>query len=130
MSDLHVTGLILALTFDAGRYVGMAEIARTPADAPLLFVAVGAVPEGGRLTRVTVAAGATGQPLALCRDAAGRLEGTPVGADVVFGDADETVTWRDDGRASADYRRAMLPVLVRRACAELLAATGEVRHEG
>jgi CO/xanthine dehydrogenase FAD-binding subunit len=122
--------LILALTFDAGRYVGMAEITRTPADAPLLCVAVGAVPEDGRLTRVIVAAGATGQPLALCRNAANRLEGSPVGTDVSFGNADETIAWRDDGRASADYRQAMLPVLVRRASAELLAACGEVHHAG
>ena len=122
--------LILALSFEAGRCVGTAEIARTPADAPLLCVAVGAVPEGGRLTRVTVAAGATGQPLALCRNAANRLEGSAVGADVVFGVAEEAVIWQDDGRASAEYRRAMLPVLVRRACAELQAACGEVHHEG
>jgi CO/xanthine dehydrogenase FAD-binding subunit len=122
--------LILALSFNAGRCVGMAEIARTPADAPLLCVAVGAVPERGRLVHVTVAAGATGQPLALCREAADRLEGSPVEADVAFDAADETVAWQDDGRASADYRRAMLPVLVRRACAELLAACREVHHEG
>ena len=122
--------LILALSFDAGRCVGMAEIARTPADVPLLSVAVGATPEGGRLVRVSVAAGAAGQPLALCRNVAARLEGSLIGADVVFDVADEAVTWADDGRASAEYRRAMLPVLVRRACAELQAACGEVHHEG
>ena len=122
--------LILALTFDARRCVGMAEIARTPADAPLLCVAVGAEPEAGRLSRVKVAAGAAGQPLALCQNAADVLEGSPVGADVSFGYADETIAWRDDGRASAQYRQAMLPVLIRRASAELLAACGEVHHAG
>jgi carbon-monoxide dehydrogenase medium subunit len=122
--------LILSLTFDARRCVGMAEIARTPADAPLLCVAVGAMPEDGRLTRVMAAAGATGQPLAFCREAANRLEGAAIGADVGFSAADEAIAWRDDGRASAEYRRAMLPVLVRRACAELLTACGEGRHEG
>ncbi len=122
--------LILALTFDARRCAGLAEIARTPADAPLLCVAVGAVPEGGRLARVTVAAGAIGQPLTLCLETAERLEGSAVGEGVALTAANETVVWRDDGRASAEYRRAMLPVLVRRACAELLAACGEVHHEG
>jgi CO/xanthine dehydrogenase FAD-binding subunit len=127
--------LILALSFDAGRCLGMAEIARTPADVPLLSVAVGATPEDGRLVRVSVAAGAAGQPLALCRNVANRLEGSligtdHIGADVVFDVGDEAVTWADDGRASAEYRRAMLPVLVRRACVELQAACGEVHHEG
>jgi CO/xanthine dehydrogenase FAD-binding subunit len=122
--------LILALSFDAARCVGTAEIARTHADTPLLCVAVGAVPKGGHLAQVTVAAGAAGQPLAFCREAANRLEGAAIGADVGFSAADEAIAWRDDGRASAEYRRAMLPVLVRRACAELLTACGEGHHEG
>jgi carbon-monoxide dehydrogenase medium subunit len=123
-------GLILALAFAAKRCVGLAEIARTPADAPLLCVAVGAELEDGRLVRVTVAAGGAGQPLTLCRNTAALLEGSPVGADVAFNAADEAVAWCDDGRASADYRRAMLPVLVRRACVEAQAACEEIRHEG
>jgi CO/xanthine dehydrogenase FAD-binding subunit len=117
--------LIVGLVLPAGRCAGLAEIARTPADWPLLCVAAGAVVAGGRLHDVSVAAGAPGQPLALCPRAAARLEGAPATGDARPAECDDDIAWRDDARAGAAYRRAMLPVLLGRALADLAAAAGE-----
>ena len=124
--------LIVALSFEAGRSVDGAQVARTPADDPLLYAAVGATMADQILSQVSVAVGAAGQPLAACPHIASVLEGKNVGqiSAETLENAVDAIAWRDDIRASADYRRAMMPILVRRACAELLAASGEGHHEG
>ncbi len=58
--------LIVAISFDAKRHAGLAEVARTPADAPLLCAAVGAAAVEPGLSQVSVAVGAAGQPLSAC----------------------------------------------------------------
>jgi carbon-monoxide dehydrogenase medium subunit len=124
--------LIVALSFQAGRRVGGAEVARTPADDPVLYAAVGATMADQAFGQVSVAVGAAGQPLAVCPRVASLLEGKKAGhvSSEMLENAVEAIAWRDDIRASADYRRAMLPILVGRACADLQAIRGEVYHEG
>jgi carbon-monoxide dehydrogenase medium subunit len=114
--------LIVSLGFRAGRRLGYAEIVRTPADAPVLCVAVGAQVSAGRLAQVTLACSGAGQPLVAGLQAAAELEGVAVedaagrAAGVAW-----NVTWVTDGRAQAAYRQSMHPVLVRRAVANLTA---------
>jgi CO/xanthine dehydrogenase FAD-binding subunit len=123
--------LIVAVSFDSSRCVGLAEVARTPADTPLLCVAVGATPAGQVLSQVAVAAGAVGQPLATCPQTARWLEAQsakqaagPTPERVV-----EAIAWKDDVRGSAQYRQALLPELVQRAWTELRSLCGEASHE-
>lgn len=114
--------LITSVVFPPTRRVAFAEISRTPADLPILCVAVAAEQaEGARFTPGNFSVVATGadQPLVTLAGLAQLLDGAP--------DADlETLAavlpqagWYDDGRGTAEYRNAMLPVLVRRAAAQL-----------
>jgi CO/xanthine dehydrogenase FAD-binding subunit len=124
--------LIVSVSFDGHRRMGLAEVARTPADSPLLCVAVAATPAGPTLSQVTVAAGATGQPLAIYPEAARWLEARPVteNAGTIPPNVFETITWKTDVRGSAEYGQALLPELVHRAWTELLTVSGEASHEG
>jgi CO/xanthine dehydrogenase FAD-binding subunit len=124
--------LIVGLSFDAARRVGLAEVTRTPADVPLLCAAVAAIPANKVLTQVSVAVGAAGQPLAPCAQVTHWLEGHPVRplSSQIPETAIEAIAWKDDVRASGHYRQAILPELVQRACAELASACEETHHEG
>ncbi len=106
------------------RCAGLAEIARTPADAPLACVAAAAILDGGQLRDVAIAAGGAGQPLALCPEAAASLEGAPAAGEAGLVAVEDPIPWCDDVRASAAYRRAMQPVLLGRALADLAAGAG------
>jgi CO/xanthine dehydrogenase FAD-binding subunit len=112
--------LIVSLAFSATRRLGYAEIVRTPADAPVLCVAVGAEIARDRLAQVALVCSGAGQPLAIAPRAATGLEGAALGeaAERCAGVAWE-VDFIDDGRALAAYRRSMLPVLARRAIEDL-----------
>jgi len=107
--------LITAITFPAARTCAFAEISRTPADAPIVVVAAGV--EAG--TGMIAAATGADQPCVLLPGASRLLEGAPPDEPA------PAVPWRDDGRGTAAYRTAMIPVLLRRAIAELPAG-GEV----
>ncbi len=124
--------LIVAISFDAKRRAALVEVARTPADAPLLCAAVGAAAVNPALSQVSVAVGAAGQPLSACPQIADLLEGSRVEQITAQGVARvaDIIAWQDDVRASADYRQAMVLRLICRACAELQAASGESYHEG
>lgn len=118
--------LITAVIVPAGRRVAFAEISRTPADLPIVCVALAADERAaGALSNFVVVATGADQGLVALSGVAQLLEGAPQ-ADV------ETLTavltradWNEDGRGSAEYRNAMLPLLVQRAMAELLAGEQE-----
>jgi CO/xanthine dehydrogenase FAD-binding subunit len=117
-------GLIVAVSFEARRRVGYAEIARTPADLPVMFVTAGAEVTGGRLVKVQVACGGTHQPLVSAPEVARRLEGlrtADAGEAASAAGAELQVAWADDIRGHATYRRAMQPELLRRAVTDLVA---------
>ena len=118
--DLASKSLVLSLAFNPGRRLGLAMLGRSPADVPILSVAVAATRAGDGLQQVWAAAGAAGQPWWFERqldpaDSAAALQRAA------------GVAWQDDVRASAGYRQSMLPVLLRRALAELEL---EVSREG
>ncbi len=114
--------LITSVIVPAGRRVAFAEVSRTPADLPIVCVAVAADAAAPRNFAV-VATGAD-QGLVTLGGVAQLLDGAPH-ADIqtltaVLPQAD----WNEDGRGSAEYRNAMLPILVQRAVVELLDANG------
>lgn len=116
--------LITAVLFGVTRRVAFAEISRTPADLPILCVAVAADLNDASETPRNFIVTATGadQPLVTVAGVAQLLDGAPR-ADVQTLTAVLTPAgWHDDGRGSAEYRNAMLPILVRRAADDLLGA--------
>ena len=118
--------LITACFLPDGRTCAFDEISRTPADAPILAVAVGAQVGGTALRGVIAAAGGADQ---CCRrDPAPRqLPGAAVEEEIAaLAAAMAQTPWRDDARGTAAYRAAMTPVLLRRAMSSLLAFAGGV----
>lgn len=98
------------------------QVARTPADSPIVYVAAAARTGIGHLSDVRIAvAGAA--PIAIRLPQAEQLlEGKPLTDELVeqaAGAAARSVTPSGDHIASADYRREMVRVLVRRALSAL-----------
>lgn len=115
--------LITAVNFPASRRVAFAEISRTAADLPILCVAMGADVDRGRPPRnFTAIATGTDQPLVTLPGAAQLLDGAPWADIETLAAVLPKADWANDGRGSAEYRNAMLPLLVRRAVAGLLGA--------
>ena len=102
----------------AGARARLVRVARTPRDQAILTVtAVGVVAEG-RLEGVRVAAAGVGQRPVRLRQVEAALRGEAAEPDAVqqaAAAALEGLPLPDDTLASAAYRRAVLPVLVRRA---------------
>jgi len=114
--------LITACFLPVGRTCAFAEISRTPADAPILAVAVGVQVAGGELRSVIAAAGGEGQRVAIV-PGAGHLKRAEAEEEIAaLGAAMAQALWRDDVRGTAEYRLAMTPVLLARAMASLLAS--------
>jgi aerobic carbon-monoxide dehydrogenase medium subunit len=117
-------GLIVALSFATQRRVAYTEIARTPADAPLMCLSAGAEILAGRLTAVRIACGGADQPLVTGTQVARRFEGLSAEACAEMAAeaaAEWTIAWTTDIRAQASYRRTMQPVLLKRAMVNLQA---------
>ena len=118
--------LITEVVWDRSRRIALAEVSRTPADHPIVCVALGAGIRAEGLSRVVLACGCRGQPIAVEVDAADALEGargeTP-GSWAERAARNLKAKWRDDIRASAEYRRAMVPILLRRALQEILSVS-------
>jgi carbon-monoxide dehydrogenase medium subunit len=90
--------------------------------AVLAVAALGDVDAGGRWTSVRLALGGVNDRPVLARAAAQRLEGRRWDRSTVEEAADlalEDVNPPDDVRASAEYRRHLVPIHVRRALSEL-----------
>ena len=118
--------LITSVSFPASRRVAFAEISRTPADLPVLCVAVAADFAGSSNgfgagpRNFTVTATGADQPLVTLAGAAQLLDGAPQADVQTLSVVLPNAGWHDDGRGSAEYRDAMLPLLVRRAVVDLL----------
>lgn len=117
--------LIVAVDVPDSRLCALSEISKTPADAPVMVVAVGAERVSGGLRRFIAAAAGSGQPAFILPGAAQLLEGAPRADLLALAAVTPDLPWRSDARGSAEYRGAMTPVLLRRAAAQLLA---EVNH--
>ncbi len=121
--------LITACFLPVARTCAFEEISRTPADAPILAVAVGVQVAGGELRSIIAAAGGADQRVAIV-PGAGQLLRAEVGEEIdALGAAMAQVPWRDDVRGTAEYRLAMIPILLGRAMASLLASQ-EVSNAG
>jgi carbon-monoxide dehydrogenase medium subunit len=118
--------LIASVFLPAARRVAFCEISRTPADLPILCVAVAAdlvdasTPSAAGPFNFAVTATGADQPLITLGGAAQLLDGAPRADVQMLSAVLPTAAWHDDSRGSADYRNAMLPLLVRRAVADLL----------
>lgn len=121
--------LITAVFLPIGRACAFEEICRTPSDAPILVVAVGVQVTARELRSVVVAAGGADQPVAIV-PGAGQLRQAEVAEEIAaLGAAMAQAPWRDDARGTAEYRRAMTPILLGRAMTSLLASQ-EVSNAG
>ena len=102
---------------------GMAHVARTPADPAILSaVTLLAVNEQGGVAEARIAlSGAWKEPARLATGAAAALQGVNTLDETVLGRMlaalDDEIAPVGSFRGSTDYRRAMAPVLVRRALA-------------
>ena len=113
--------LITSIAFPAQRHVAFAEISRTPADLPILCVAV-AADLGVEPRNFAVTATGADQPLVTLAGMAQLLDGAPRADLDMLAAVPAHADWHDDGRGSAEYRDAMAPLLVYRAVARLLGA--------
>ncbi len=121
--------LITACFLPNGRTCAFEEISRTPSDAPILAVAVGAEVGATDLRGVLAAAGGADQPAAVVPGAVQFLQADVDHEIAALAAAMTQAPWRDDGRGTAAYRTAMTPILLRRAMESLLASQ-EVSHAG
>ena len=129
VAGYEMTGrLIVAVEVPAARECALADISRSPADAPILVVAVGAERTPAGLGALTAAAAGADQPVFLLRSAAALLQDAPRADFAAIAATTAGLPWRKDARGSAEYRSAMTPVLLQRAFTELLAS--EVNHAG
>lgn len=120
--------LIVAVEFPQERDFGVSEISRAPMDDPIMVIAVGAASTADGLRNVIAAAGGADQPAFLLPGAAQLLAGAADADLAALAAVTPDLPWQTDGRASAEYRSAMTPILLQRAVSELLAA--EVNHAG
>ena len=120
--------LIIAVDLPAVRACALSEVSRSPDDAPILVVAVGAERVAGQLRRILAAGAGADQPVFLLAGAAQLLEGAPDADLAALAAVTPDLPWVSDGRGSAEYRAAMTPLLLQRAAGSLLAA--EVNHAG
>jgi CO/xanthine dehydrogenase FAD-binding subunit len=120
--------LIVAIEVSRVRELGLSDIRRAPMDDPIMVVAVGAERAGGALRNVVAAAAGADQPVFLLPGAAQLLAGAPDADAATLTAVTPDLPWRTDGRASAEYRSAMTPILLQRAVRELLAQ--EANHAG
>lgn len=113
--------LITAVVVPGSRRVAFAEVSRTLADLPIVCVAVAVddVASGAPRNFAVIATGAD-QGLATLGAVGQLLDGTPRVDLATIAAVLPQADWNPDGRGSAEYRNAMLPVLVQRAVAELL----------
>ncbi|HBY99541.1 MAG TPA: hypothetical protein DEP84_37330 [Chloroflexi bacterium] len=98
------------------------RIGRTPADQPLLEVAGVGRCQDGRIEMIHLAASGAGPRPVRLRGVEQALQGVPVNSEAFEAAvrlAPEGLTLPDDFRASAEYRAAMLPVLVTRVLHDL-----------
>jgi CO/xanthine dehydrogenase FAD-binding subunit len=113
--------LITLVSLPSSRRVACVEISRTPADLPILCVAVGAdVNETSGARGFAVIATGADQALVTLAGVAQLLDGAPHADLATLAAVLPQADWHDDGRGSAEYRNAMLPILVSRAVAQLL----------
>lgn len=120
--------LIVAVEMPAVRECALVEICRTPADSPILVVAVGAERTATDLRRFVAAGTGADQPILLLSGAAQLLEAASEANLAALAAATPELPWRSDSRGSKEYRNAMTSVLLQRAVAALLAP--EVNYAG
>jgi CO/xanthine dehydrogenase FAD-binding subunit len=120
--------LIVAVEAPRVRDFGFSDIRRAPMDDPIMVIAVGAERTGAELRNVVAAGAGADQPAFLLPGAAQLLAAAPEADLATLAAVTPDLPWRTDGRASAEYRIAMTPLLLQRAVSALLAP--EVNHAG
>jgi CO/xanthine dehydrogenase FAD-binding subunit len=107
--------------FAEGRRASLQRIARTPMDQPILSVAAAFSRHGGTIRDARLAAVGFGSAPACLVASQDALEGTEIGAEafnVAIARAAEGLAIQSDHLATAEYRAAMLPILVQRALSQ------------
>jgi carbon-monoxide dehydrogenase medium subunit len=105
----------------AGAGVGLAMVARTPADSPIVLAAAALEVEGSRCVRARLALGGVAPTAVRLAEVEGMLAGRPLSGELIGAAARQVGDLVDppgDFRGSAEYRRAMARVLSERALRE------------
>lgn len=119
--------LIVSAAWDAHLALGYAEVSRAPMDRPIACAAVAANVKGGKAADVRAVLSGAGQPIGLQPRVAASLDGVvahELAARVQAASELVRCDWVDDIRASAEYRAAIVPVLIRRALEQMFASVG------
>jgi carbon-monoxide dehydrogenase medium subunit len=123
--DLVGRGLVTQISLPiANPRASLQTVARTPRDRPIVAVCAAAKMENGIARQVRIAMGGTAPAAGRASEAEKLLEGTALEEEQIeraAGLAAQSVSPRGDFRGSAEYRRAMVQVLTRRALKELQA---------
>jgi CO/xanthine dehydrogenase FAD-binding subunit len=122
--------LITACLIPVARACAFAEISRSPADLPVLVVAVAAETNWGSWRGVIAAAGGADQRSVILPGASQVLHGAPDADLATLAAATPENSWQSDTRGSAAYRAAMTPVLLQRAAAALRSTENPERSSG
>jgi carbon-monoxide dehydrogenase medium subunit len=100
---------------------GWARVGRTPRDRPIVAAAALVAPEGDGAAQVRLALGGVASVPIRATSAEEALVGRPFSPEALteaLGDLAETLDPPGDFRGSAEYRRAVAPILARRALRE------------
>jgi len=119
--------LIVSTAWDAHLALGYSEVSRAPMDRSIACAAVAANLKGGKAQDVRVVLSGAGQPVWLQPRVAASLDGVGAhefAARVQAASDSIRCDWVDDIRASAEYRAAIVPVLIRRALEQIFSNVG------
>jgi CO/xanthine dehydrogenase FAD-binding subunit len=121
-------GLISAIeiSLPPGLRGGLAEVGRTPSDAPIVAACAVLEVADGKCTRAGLALGGVSETAIVAADAVGGLVGRPLTREAIADAAASAAAGlapRGDYKGSSEYRRAMAETLAARALAQAAAST-------
>ena len=128
LSEAEIISEIMIPIYGKGTGVHFAKFAKTSNDYAMISLAIRLTQKSGRIEQARIAVNAITATPTRCREAESVLEGQKATPELFAAAAKKAVagiTVRRDIRASSDYRREVLEVMVRRGLQEAFAKTGK-----
>ncbi|OGK12753.1 MAG: hypothetical protein A2W80_18300 [Candidatus Riflebacteria bacterium GWC2_50_8] len=128
LAEAEIISEIMIPIYGKGTGVHFAKFAKTSNDYAMISLAIRLTQKSGRIEQARIAVNAITATPTRCREAESVLEGQKATPELFAAAAKKAVsgiTVRRDIRASSDYRREVLEVMVRRGLQEAFAKTGK-----
>lgn len=128
LAEAEIISEIMIPIYGKGTGVHFAKFAKTSNDYAMISLAIRLTQKSGKIEQARIAVNAITATPTRCREAESVLEGQKATPELFAAAAKKAVsgiTVRRDIRASSDYRREVLEVMVRRGLQEAFAKTGK-----